>query len=162
MITPPDLLKWVIEPTLRAMGARFSSSRAARLLAYTSIAESTVSGHTRLHQVRGPALGIFQVEPFTAQDLITRYRSVLQQFITASPDDVVSGNLYLSTALARCKYYDATPPLPRAFLVDIGAYWKKHYNTDAGRGTVDGFVSRCMSWTIEVETALERLYNKID
>lgn len=51
------------------------------------------------------------------------------------------GNLYYQTAMARCKYLMIPEPLPPADDVEaLAVYWKKWYNSEAGKGTVQGAI----------------------
>ncbi len=50
-------------------------------------------------------------------------------------------NLAYATAMCRVYYIRVPHPLPDAGDVRaMGEYWKRHYNTPQGRGTVDEFV----------------------
>ena len=78
MINHTDLRRLVIQPTLDAMvplwGTGVNHEAAANLLVGTVFQESVIGNQTRLKQVGGgPALGIFQIEPDTHQDIWDNY-----------------------------------------------------------------------------------------
>ena len=145
----PHFRSLVVKPTLRAMGGRFDSDAATELLIGTAIKES---GLRYLHQLgAGPALGVFQMEPATAQDITHRY---LRDFPAVEPafergflldgstgvdwstvDPVIIAeklisDLRFATAMARLKYWMSPLPLPDVNDVPGQArYWKTIYNT---------------------------------
>lgn len=156
---PSDLLTYVVTPTLHAQG--LYSLAAAQLVTATAVHESQ-SGHY-LKQVNGPALGIFQVEPATHRDLFENFlryrpehRRNLLNFAALSLADAkhcsIEGlpallelqlitNLAYAAAVCRLCYYRRPEPLPPANdPIAQARYWKAHYNTPAGRGTVEQFV----------------------
>lgn len=143
MINPRDFRLLVIRPTLQGLG--LWSAAAERLLLGTALAES---GLRRLKQVRGPALGLFQMEPATHEDLWKSYLRFRPQWaarlggLTAvfalnhPPHERLIWNLRYATAMARLVYWRRPEPLPDAADLDaLGTYWKAHYNTRAGDGT---------------------------
>lgn len=99
----------------------------------------------------GPALGPHQIEPATHDDLLDNFvafRPELKHVLDslAAPgvprDTQLIWNLAYSTAICRLILYRSPEPLPlRADPALLGAYWKAHYNTAGGAGTVDEFVS---------------------
>lgn len=134
-IHPGHLREYVIRPTLKHMG--HYSEAAVELLMLTAAQESLLGRY--LHQVGGPALGIYQMEPRTHDDIWEnwlRYKAVagtIESMGKAARD--LPGNLYYATAMARCHYLRVPDPLPNPVSVEAMAlYWKKHYNTPAGAG----------------------------
>lgn len=127
----------------------FASEAAIDLVMATAAAESEFSA---IHQVGGgPALGLWQIEPATAQDVWANYlehRGALAAGIQrllhkGSRDQQVASNLAYGAALCRIIYLRRPEPLPR--LGDIPAYaafWKAHFNTPAGKGVPAEFVAR--------------------
>ena len=115
----------------------------------TAIQESRL---TYLQQIGGgPALGLFQIEPTTFNDIYDRYlqredkKELLgrvQQFITAQDvRDQVIGNIPFAVVIARIRYYMVPEPLPAYDdLQALAEYWKAHYNTSRGAGTIQGFI----------------------
>jgi len=120
------------------------SPEAEELLMGTAAVES---GFQYLHQIKGPAIGVFQMEPNTIVDLVgwiekhPKYRAVVRSYqIEPLPAiDQCHGNLYLATALCRLYYY-RTPIFIGKELAAWATLWKSHYNTPLGKGTEQKFI----------------------
>lgn len=132
MINPFHLRMLVIRPALAYLDPLIPYSVAAEnLLLGTALYESTVGRETCLRQVGGgPALGIFQVEPFTHTDcyvnwlnfpekreLLNRVRALCsgRSLIGVVPyhQELVT-NLAYAAAIARVKYRRSPAMLPGA------------------------------------------------
>lgn len=124
------------------------SAAAENLLVGTAVQES---GLRFLRQrAGGPARGLYQIEPATAADLhenFLKFRADLRARLLAltapapSPMDQLVCNLSYATAVARLIYYRRPEPLPDADdVVALARYWKQHFNTESGRGTVSAFI----------------------
>lgn len=147
MINVEQLRTCIIRPTLTKLG--LWSQAAENLLLGTAAVESNLG--TYIHQVRGPALGIYQMEPVTHDDIHTRFlskdsRKELQRRILAmtalqgSSEELV-GNLYYATAMTRIFYLRFPEPLPAYDDIEgMAKYWKKYYNTYLGAGTEQHFI----------------------
>ncbi|QQG36812.1 MAG: hypothetical protein HYS17_03310 [Micavibrio aeruginosavorus] len=134
-----------------ALGRINAYSRAAeQLVIGTALAES---GLMFLQQIgRGPARGLFQMEPATHDDIWERYLSKklgllndLKSLLIRDMDlhDQLRGNLFYAAAMCRIHYMRFKEPLPEANnWAGMAAYWKKYYNTPAGAGTVEGFLQK--------------------
>lgn len=156
-----QLLDLVIRPTLDYMadasGLPLNSDAAAFLLLGTAAVESKL-GHY-LHQVKGPALGIYQIEPRTFEDMMTwvalsdQRQAAIKPFIASKPYPHVKqvcGNLFLATAASRLYYWRVTKPLPASDdLPGMAHYWKDYYNTSAGKGTPDKFIQAWLEHGLE-------------
>jgi hypothetical protein len=146
-----DFREAVVRPALHAID--HWSPAAENLLVGTAAVES---GFMRLRQAGGgPALGIFQIEPATHEDIWDNYlafrpelssevRGLASQHIFH--EDMhreLVGNLFYATAIARIVYLRVKPPLPHADdLQGLADYWKAHYNTPAGAGKPAHFIER--------------------
>ena len=142
----------VIRPVLQDL--HLWSQSAENLLLGTAAQESLLGYY--LCQKRGPALGIFQMEPATHKDIWERFmpsrsqtlRRKVQALARARwaglrypPAQEMVVNLAYATALARLHYLRVPSPLPAADDLDaLAAYWKRHFNTRRGRGTRAQFV----------------------
>ena len=143
---------YIIFPTLEAMkkysGFNYNTEAARELLLATAGQESHVGAYIK--QVKGPALGPYQMEPPTIQDLYKNFatgdkRVLLHRF--ASPAELeeapliaVVGNLHYATALARMNYRRFPAALP--LFGDQGgmwAYYKKYWNSVLGAATEEDF-----------------------
>lgn len=152
MIHPVHLRQLIIDPTLKYLD--MYSEAASNLIIGTAATESHL-GHF-LMQVDvhnnpvGPALGIYQMEPATHDDIHKTYlnsrlslRNLIFTFVPA--DMVVASemvhNLQYATAMARLKYWRDPEPLPQAGDIEGLAYiWKNIYNSKLGKGTVEEFI----------------------
>ncbi len=147
MLDPEQFRRLVIRPVVRRLG--LWSPAAERLLLGTALTES---GLRHLHQVRGPARGLYQVEPATLRDLYTNWlprHSKLSEGLRlftvprCAYEDQLIWNLAYATAIARLIYYRRPEPLPRADdLPALAEYWKAHFNTAAGKGAPADFIGR--------------------
>jgi len=153
MIKREHLLEHVIRPTLvhlNGLNESLVGKAAENLLLGTVLQES--AGGKYLQQLGGPALGIFQIEPATHEDVFDsflKYRPdwentiiklASRQFYLAPNDELVF-NLRYSCAIARLVYWRAPHPLPHEDNVrGLAEYWKLHFNTVAGAGTVEQFI----------------------
>jgi hypothetical protein len=149
MINARQLTDEVIIPCLRYLG--YHSEDAVDLILGTAAHESHL-GHY-LRQVKGPALGLYQVEPATHSsiwDNYLRYRPELAEKVRqlASVRSINNGipdhseliyNLFYSTAICRLVYLPARPPIPST-VQGRAEYWKAYYNSSQGRGTVEKYL----------------------
>ena len=97
----------------------------------------------------GPALGLWQIEPATHQDLYEnylQYRPELMQKLEGllapdlSMDENLQTNLMYGAGVCRLCYYRKPDPIPIAGDLEGQAhYWKDHYNTHLGAGTVSKY-----------------------
>lgn len=145
-MSPEELRRHVIYPLLEELDPSWSIA-SMELLLGTAIAES---GLRALKQRGGPALGLWQMEPATHDDIVHNYldyRGELRNkvlFATASigfNSDYLVFNLRYACAFARIHYMRVPEPLPRENDIEGQArYWKKYYNTEAGKGTVKHYL----------------------
>ena len=136
----------IVRPTLKALEPEIPYSLVAEELLMLTAAQESHLG-TYLKQKGGPALGIYQMEPATHVDLYCNFiqlRPILARklglMIPSLPDvgrDVLIGNLYYATAIARVHYFRVAEPLPPLYDKALAEYWKKHWNTKLGKGTVN-------------------------
>lgn len=132
---------------------------AVNLLIGTAFHESL--GGKYLHQVGGPALGMFQIEPDTHDDIWRNYlkynekRSahILDMLAPMNRPDTTSWlgnvdwhrqlitNLDYSVVMARLVYYRQNFEWPAPDDVRaLGNLWKVIYNTSHGAGSVEQFI----------------------
>jgi hypothetical protein len=149
-----ELLNSIIQPTLKYLS--MDSFSAEMLLLGTCAQESNMG--TYRAQVDGPALGIYQIEPNAHEDVWNNYLRFNPKLSAAMcglfPTNISKEVLYnqlitndpYSTAICRVIYFRAKEPLPDIsnLLTDddiqqLGNYWKMHYNTAKGKGSVSEF-----------------------
>lgn len=143
-LDPRQLLELAVRPALSIMGPAYSTPAAEQLVMGTAAVES---GFVWLKQHgTGPALGLWQMEPFTFRDLRNRTPEGLRlaiALLAGGPviePDCVAWNLRFGAAMCRLKYRDDPHPLPRAGDVrGLALTWKRVYNSPLGAGKVDDF-----------------------
>ena len=150
MLDPGHLRKYVIKPVLQKLSTVFvgcDSLAAENLMLGTAAVES---GLKYLHQIRGPALGLWQVEPVTHQDVLVYLRRkgnqegrVVDGFRASVGgwEEQLTWNLRYCCAIARIKYWMDPEPLPKSNDIDgLAIYWKRVYNSRHGRGSPSAFI----------------------
>jgi hypothetical protein len=145
-VSPKHLLSYVIEPVLKDLG--LYSPEAAQLLLATAAQESSL-GEYLVQLGEGPALGIFQMEPNTHDDIYDNYlfyrpelRDSVEAFLFGGqpPEFNLVSNLAYMTAMARIHYLRVPEALPAlGDIAGMARYWKKFYNTSEGKGTEEEF-----------------------
>lgn len=142
------LQEYVLGPAARLLGIG-DSPEARALLAGTVAVES--AGGRWLHQKQGPAIGIFQMEPATHDDIWNNYIAHRPQAfirIERRHPEAMHWDLRYSAIMARIHYLRVPEPLPLPSDVEgMGLYWKNHYNTLLGAGTVAKFVKAYREYT---------------
>jgi len=114
-----------------------------------------------LFQIKGPAKGIFQIEPntealvweWTARERPEKLSS-LMALSTGFFD--LEGNLAYQVLLARLNYLSWPYPIPEVSgeiqdqeILDLAKYWKRFWNTKHGAGTVDEAVENYKRFVLE-------------
>ena len=146
----------VIRPTLKRMGLSttgnpFWSPEAEDLLLGTAAHESMGFMHRR-QMGGGPALGLWQMEPATHDDIWARYlsangralvvnglRSLLPSGVDPAARLLESNDIY-ACAMARIQYARSTPfPIPKT-LEEQAWYWDRWYNRNPEKGTPEEYV----------------------
>ena len=144
MLNHEQLRELIVKPVLSLI--RLYSDDAVELLMFTCAAES--KGGTYLKQIKGPALGIYQMEPATHNDIwqvFLRNRTDLIYIMSSNlnayrmPDENrMIYDLYYATAMARLHYLRVSKSLPdRNDLDALFDYYKEFYNTKLGKAKKD-------------------------
>lgn len=133
------------------------------LLCMTAAHESLLG--TYIKQVGGPALGVYQMEPATHDDIWYNYLltrplkeavlsfcdTYIQEFVedgkpfSKYPSRGLIANLKYATAMARVHYWRVPEALPRkdsepfTYLASLAIYAKKYYNTPLGKAAMDDY-----------------------
>jgi len=135
----------VVVPVLREL--QMNSKAAMRLVIGTGLVESK---YTHIKQVNGPALGFWQMEPKTHDDIWSSYllyrldiAKRLNNFhLDYKDSDQLIYNMKYACAMCRIHYWRSPMPLPDANDIEgLGRMWKLVYNTEQGKGTVEKFVN---------------------
>jgi hypothetical protein len=146
-----QIKRFVIRPALQAID--LWSPEAEVLVLGTGAVESDnylwIDQVTNNHAQPGPAYGPWQMEEAT-------YRDIWQNFIFHRPEldkklsrltiarsgiplvSELHGNLFLGAAMCRLHYKRVMHHIPAAHdALEMALYWKQHYNTMKGKGTVE-------------------------
>lgn len=130
-------------------------SRAAVSLLLGTAAKESDFG-TYLRQLGGgPALGAFQMEPATERDIWDNYlylgrvkrREAIYKISGVrsyhNNKNALGLRLGYQICMARLHYRRVPEPLPAYDDIEgLGKYWKTHWNTLQGKGTVEQFVKK--------------------
>jgi hypothetical protein len=149
MIKASQLSELIIKPAL--LDLVLYTDEALKLLMFTCAVESV--GGTYLKQEKGPALGIFQMEPATYWDIWDNYiKNKLNLMLilgttfnayTVPPEERLIYDLRYATVMARIHYARVSAPIPAANDIDaIYQYYKLHYNTSEGAAQKDTAIQK--------------------
>ena len=139
-----QLREYIIRPGLTSCG--IYSESAEELLILTCAQESRL-GHY-IKQIKGPAMGIFQMEPFTynaildylklrQSDLLKKILQICYYSAPPPPTSLIH-NLKYAAIMCRVHYMRFSEPLPEPEnILGLAQYWKKYYNSEHGKGTVE-------------------------
>lgn len=130
----------VIVPTLKDYN--LYSPRAVNLLLGTCAQESHMGKW--LKQLKGPALGIYQVEPPTYRDVLDRaptaiVRRMRSEWGFTLREGALIYDLRYATLISRLFYWLIPKPIPTS-LEGQAKYWKRYYNTYLGSGTYKDYI----------------------
>lgn len=142
MLNCEQLRSLIINPALSKL--QVYTKNAEELLVFTCAAES--DGGTYLAQIKGPALGIYQMEPSTYHDIWINHIQYNLRLATLmgmhfgcaripEPERLMY-DLNFATAMTRLHYMRVKEPLPDAGDKNaLWEYYKKYYNTEKGKAT---------------------------
>lgn len=147
-----QLLTFVIRPVLLHLEPEIPGSKAAeQLLLGTAMQESRLEYIDQLAPGPGPAYGFWQMERLTHDDIWDNYlrfnnplknKMILLKAAWQPSVAQCATNLAYACGMARVHYRrrpEALPPVND--LLAQASYWKKHYNTHLGKGTVGEYMS---------------------
>jgi hypothetical protein len=155
MINYKQFRENIVVPVLKYLEPEILySESAANLLMMTAAHES--KGGTYLKQLKGPALGVYQMEPSTQTDTYAnflRYRDDLNDKVMDLLGDAARvihplvHNLAYATAMARVHYYRVPEALPDAEdTLGLAKYAKAYYNTNLGKAKVEDYKNAFEYW----------------
>ena len=156
MLLCSQLRQLIIKPALYDLAC--DSLDAEELLMFTCATES--KGCSYIKQINGPALGIYQMEPKTYNDIWQNYirnKSQLSLIMTNNfgctqiPDEQrLMYDLRFATAMARIHYMRVDEKLPSYKDVDaIWEYYKKYYNTGLGKANKEDAIHNYRFYTLQ-------------
>lgn len=139
-------IKSIIDWTLKKMD--MYSQDASSMIYKTGMAETNYKHLSQMGD--GPAIGYFQLEPETMKDIMKNYVAYRKPILESlkslgyAEDDSeyrVKSNIALQVVFCRLKYRRDPFSLPdRNNPEDQARYWKRVYNTELGKGTVEHFL----------------------
>lgn len=151
-INPQQFREYVIRPTLRELGVY---TEVMEELLFMTAAHESLGGRL-LHQENGSALGVYQIEPTTHQDIWINYLSFNDRMrrqimaLTSKPrvDNELIVNMRYATAMAYLVYHRAkdSPPSDPSDVWGLSAYYKLYYNTYKGSATLSRVVEDYEAW----------------
>lgn len=137
-LDPEQFVKRILRPTIEYVG--LYSPSACVLVLGTAMQESKLE---YVLQIKGPAVGLYQMEKPTYDDIYANFlnnepelKVKVDDLAIQKPDfEEMAGNLYFATAMCRVHYRRFKEPLPEANnALGMSNYWKKYYNTFKGAG----------------------------
>ena len=139
-------IRYIIDWTLKKMD--MYSKEASAMIYATGMAETRYKHLSQMGD--GPAIGFFQLEPETMKDIMKNYVAYRKPILDSlkslgyAEDDSeyrVKSNIALQVAFCRLKYKRDPFPLPKHWDMEGQAeYWKRVYNTELGKGTIEHFL----------------------
>ena len=151
-----DQIRSLIFKVCYGVGDKYGTKEAVQLILETGLVESRYKYLTQLGD--GPAKSFWQVEPSTAVDncrnFISSRPKLLQTcadilgidpyyFIDAELDDwdwILRTNIAAGILHCRIKYW-RVPEDIESGQEGLAKYWKEHYNTIEGAGTIEHFLT---------------------
>lgn len=143
----------IISDTLNELG--LYSEDALNLLLGTAAQESAFGTYIK-QKGNGPALGVFQMEPNTFNDIVNnwlRHDSLLYSTVLhivgqeGLKSDRMQWDLKLAIVMCRLHYRRIKESLPNT-IEGYAYYWKKYYNTYLGAGTEKEFISNYKKYVL--------------
>lgn len=144
---------YIVRPTLEHLGDKFTGLAAERLILGTMLQESRgkfidqITGKD--DTTFGPAVGYFQMERATHDDIWANYLNYKKDLTlrvrclmgeVPEPFEQLATNFAYAVAMCRIHYRRVPEKLPDGDnLEELAKYWKDHYNTHMGKGTVGEF-----------------------
>ena len=141
-----QLRRDVVRPALRSV--MLHSEAAENLIMGTAAQESHLK---YVRQLKGPALGLWQMEPNTHDDIWSNFLSfrsdlaaeVLRSIQAIERPDYsrLVWDLRYGAIMARLHYRRVSAPLPDARDIwGMARYYKQYYNSEMGVATIEQFV----------------------
>tara|TARA_Y100001963_G_scaffold156838_1_gene251430 strand:- start:864 stop:1346 length:483 start_codon:yes stop_codon:yes gene_type:complete len=147
-------MRGIINDVLQKLGDKYADPKALDLVYNTGLVESK---YVYLKQMKGPAVGFFQIEPWvgvsTCNDYLKFRESLMKQvaevcfldwkyFLEPKEEEwryILTTNIAAQIVFCRLHYRRVPKPLPRT-LEEQASQWKQYYNTAKGKGTPEHFM----------------------
>jgi len=141
-------MRQLVSDTLKKLDPEIPYSLDAENLVLGTGAHESCGWKYRRQLGNGPALGLFQMEPATFNDICKnylKYHSNISEKIkqichvsVLSAIDLIS-NDRLAICMCRVSYYRQKEPIPKS-IEGYAELWKLRYNTPLGKGTEEEFI----------------------
>jgi hypothetical protein len=154
LVVMPVLRSLELNPKPQQLEGEALSAR--RLVIGTGLAESGFEHLNQIvkdqhPQVIGPAISFYQMERATHEDIWVNYLAYRDQLKRLVEQWLHPGhmrwqqmlwNMAYATAMCRVQYLRVKEKLPEPDnYLGLAEYWKEHYNTSKGKGTVENFLN---------------------
>lgn len=163
-LNPSDLLTLVVRPVVTLFAQKFGLRRPSRDAPFetTDVLERLVmgtaaqeSGFSYLRQINGPAVGLWQIEMATFNDLAQNYvrynpdiRGMLESLRTGwadshiKADEMIAGNLHFACAVTLAQYrrFWRTAYNDTQTVRGLAHIYKVYWNTPSGKATEEQFI----------------------
>lgn len=154
----PNQLRHLISDVLTEIGLYTRDAR--ELLMLTTAQETHCGGW--ITQICGPALGIFQIEPKTHNDIWNNFLNYkpelalkINQFYFHLEDKEIeinlnlTGNLPYQIAICRADYLREKEPLPSYNdITGLANYYKKYWNSFKGKATIEEAINNYKKYAL--------------
>lgn len=144
MLDHKQFREHIVRPALRILEPEIPYSKTAEnLLIGTAVQESALRF---VVQLGGPALGVFQMEPMTHDDIWQNFlaaRPTLAARLSERQPEAHGRLVYdlrYAAQMARVHYWRVPEALPANYPEALGRYYKRYFNTELGKATVAQFV----------------------
>lgn len=132
--------KSLIKRILKETDEELCTDSAVNLVLGTAAQESGF-GTYLVQRGKGPAIGAFQMEPATFRWVQQKFENIYKTVKFRVPE-AMEWDLRLAIIMCRLRYRVIAKPLPAADDIQgLAEYWKEFYNTKAGKGTVEEFIT---------------------
>lgn len=141
-------MRKLVEDTLKALDPEIPFSEDAVNHVWGTGAHESAGWKYRKQMGNGPALGYFQVEPATFNDICNNFLKYKPKItakikLICQVSALNSSDLYLNDRLAICmcrvQYFRFKEPIPNT-IEGYAKLWKLRYNTPLGKGTEKEFI----------------------
>lgn len=147
-------MRQLVNDTLKKLDPEIPYSLDAENLVLGTGAHESCGWKYRKQLNNGPALGLFQMEPATFNDICKNYLKYHPKIVdkikqishvnVLNPIDLIN-NDRLAICMCRVSYYRQKEPIPNS-IEGYAALWKLRYNTPLGAGTEKEFIENYNSY----------------
>jgi hypothetical protein len=147
-------MRQLVSDTLKKLDPEIPYSLDAENLVLGTGAHESCGWKYRKQLGNGPALGLFQMEPFTFNDICKHYLKYHPQItekikqichVTVLNSIDLITNDKLAICMCRVAYYRQKEAIPKN-IEGYAKLWKLRYNTPLGKGTEEEFIKNYNSY----------------